>query len=95
MARIKNRFEQVDEIQGDAITLSLAKEGESTGGVVIVPASATNGRLVQDSISPRLSLQDSFRSAIKLANDMKLAIVVLDPHGIWDPAWGDLYRDTE
>jgi hypothetical protein len=95
MAKTKNRFEQVDEIQDDAITLSLAKEGDSTKGVVVIPASASNGRLAQDSISPKLPLQESFRSAIKLANDLKLAIVVMDPDGIWDPAWGDLYRVTE
>ena len=95
MAKAKNRFEQVDEIQADAITLALAKDGDKAAGVVIFPASASNGRLVQDSISGQLSLQDSFRSAIKLANEMKVAIVVMDPEGIWDPTWGDLYRDTE
>ena len=36
---------------------------------------------------------NSFRSAIKLANEMKVAIVVLDPKGIWKPEWGDLWRD--
>ena len=25
---------------------------------------------------------------------MKVAIVVLDPDGIWQPVWGDLYRDV-
>jgi hypothetical protein len=95
MAKARNRFEQVDAIQADAITLSLVKEGEKAAGVVIFPASASNGRLVQDSISPQLPPQDSFRSAIKLANEMKVAVVVMDPQGIWDPQWGDLYRDTD
>jgi hypothetical protein len=95
MAKTKNRFEQVDEIQSDAITLSLSKTGDKAAGVVILPASASSGRLAEDSVSGELPPQDSFRSAIKLANTMKLAIVVLDPQGIWDPEWGDLYRDTE
>jgi hypothetical protein len=38
---------------------------------------------------------ESFRSAIKLANEMKVAVVILDPLGIWKAEWGDLYRDTE
>jgi hypothetical protein len=95
MAKAKNRFEQVDEIQADAVTLSLVKDGDKAAGVVIFPASASNGRLVQDSVSGELSPQDSFRSAVKLANEMKVAIVVMDPQGIWDPQWGDLYRDAE
>jgi hypothetical protein len=96
MAKAKNRFEQVDEVQPDAITLALAKkDGDTEAGVVIFPASASAGRLVQDSISGELSPQDAFRSVIKLANEMKVAVVVMDPHGIWKPEWGDLYRDTE
>jgi hypothetical protein len=95
MAKIKNRFEQVDEIQPDAITLSLSKNGDKAAGVVIFPASASSGRLAEDSVSGELAPQDSFRSAIKLANTMKVAVVVLDPQGVWDPEWGDLYRDTD
>ena len=90
----KNRFERVDEVQPDAITLSLSKEGDQDGGIVIFPASASNGRLTEDRISDRLPPTDSFRSAIKLANEMKVAIVVLDPHGIWNSEWGDLYRES-
>jgi hypothetical protein len=89
----KNRFEQVSEVQPDAITLSLTKEGDRETGVVIFPASASNGRLTEDRTSPPLPPTDSFRSAIKLANEMKVAIVVLDPQGIWKPEWGDLWRD--
>jgi len=69
MAKVKNRFEQVDEIQSDAITLSLGKDGDKEYGVVVFSASASAGRLVQDSISGQLAPQDSFRSAIKLARD--------------------------
>jgi hypothetical protein len=94
MPKSKNRFEQVDEAQPDAITLSLAKDGDRQFGVVIFPASASTGRLVQDSISEQLPPMESFRSAIKLANEMKVAIVVLDPHGVWKPEWGDLYRES-
>lgn len=90
----RNRFEQVDEVQPDAITLSLMKEGDREGGVIHFPASASNGRLTEDHVSGKLAALDSFRAAIKLANDMKVAIVVMDPDGIWQSAWGDLYRDA-
>jgi hypothetical protein len=88
----KNRFEQVDEIQPDAITLSLKKEAEKELGSVVFPASASGGRLTEDRISPDLAPVDSFRFAIKLANEMKVAIVVMDPDGVWKAEWGDLYR---
>ena len=39
-----NRFEQVDEIQPDAITLSLGRSGDGEVGSVIFPASASGGR---------------------------------------------------
>ena len=55
MAKTKNRFEQVDEVQPDAITLSLSKNGEKAAGVVIFPASASSGRLAQDSVSGELA----------------------------------------
>ncbi len=91
----KNRFEQVDEIQPDAITLALARDEGGDGGKVIFPASASGGRLSVDRISERLPPVQAFRSAIKLANEMKVAIVVMDPLGLWQPDWGELYRVNE
>ena len=91
----RNRFERVDEVQSDALTLSLAKRDEQEVGVVIFPASASNGRFSEDKISDSLPARDSFRSAVRLANEVKLAIVVLDPDGVWNPEWGDLYSSTE
>ena len=88
----RNRFEQVDEIQPDAITLFLKKDADKEVGSVVCPASATNGQLSEDKISPNLPLIESYRAAIKLANEMKLALVVMDPEGIWKPEFGDLYR---
>lgn len=88
----KNRFEQVDEIQPDAITLNLKKVADQEVGSVVFPVSASNGRLTEDRISQDLPLVESFRSAIKLANEMKVALVVMDPDGVWKAEWGDLYR---
>jgi len=91
----RNRFERVDAVQPDALTLSLAKQNEREIGIVIFPASASNGRFSEDKISDPLPARDSFRSAVRLANEMKVAIVVLDPDGIWNPEWCDLYSSTE
>ena len=38
---------------------------------------------------------EAFRSAIRLANEIKSPIVVLDPQGLWNAEWGDLYRAIE
>ena len=91
----KNRFEQVDERQEDAITLALWKEGEESFGSVTVPAAVSNGRLEGDSQSGSLSVRDAFRSAIRIANEIKAPVVVIDPDGLWQAEWGALYRYTE
>ena len=36
--------------------------------------------------------KDALGNAVKLANQYKLAIVVIDPDGIWNKEWGELYR---
>ncbi len=88
----QNRFEQVDEPADDAMTLVLAREGEKQYGVVECPRSATQGRLPKDFSSGELPLKEAIRSAIKLANDFKVPLVVVDPDGLWQPEWGQLYR---
>jgi len=90
-----NRFEQVSEVQPDAITLSLSRSATGEVGAVILPAAASGGRLSEDKISGELPAIDSFRSAIKLANEMKLAIVVMDPEGVWKKDWGELYAPVD
>jgi len=91
----RNKFEQVDEVQPDAITLSLKREGDREAGTVILPAAASSGRVAEDQVSVRMTAKDSFRSALRLANELKLAVVVMDPDGVWQSEWGDLARYEE
>lgn len=87
-----NRFEQVDEPAEDAMTLSLDKDGDKQWGVVSCSAAVTGGKLPKGFNSGELPLKESLRSAIRLANDFKLPLVVMDPHGLWEKDWGELYR---
>jgi len=91
----KNRFEQVDETQPDAITLSLWLDGDEKFGKVHCPAALTGGRVTVDLTTERGTAKDAFRHAISLANDLKAPIVVLDPAAIWDSEWGTLYRPVD
>jgi hypothetical protein len=91
----KNRFERVDEIQPDAILLSLKREGEAAIGSVTIPASATGGRVPQDMVTGFAPAQDAFRNAIRLANQAKVPVVVLDPDDVWNTEWGELYRPLD
>jgi hypothetical protein len=91
----KNRFEQVDEVQSDAITLALWKNEEQSCGKIVCPAAITGGRLPSDMTSDTLPSKDAFRSAIRLANEIKAAVVVIDPEGLWQSEWGDLYRPMD
>lgn len=88
----KNRFEQVDELQEDAITLALSKQEDGPYGTVNCPASLTGGRLASDITSSKLPAVEAFRSAVKLANEIKAAVVVMDPDSVWQAEWGALYR---
>jgi len=86
-----NRFEQVDEIQPDAITVILEQRGDGRWAKVHCPASAHSG-LGKDTTSESMAPKDALSGAVKLANELKLAIVVVDPDGGWKREWGELYR---
>lgn len=88
-----NRFEQVDEIQDDALNLSFAQTSEGQTGRVRIPVEVVQGKLPGGVDSGDVPAMDAFRGAIKLANDLKLPIVVLDPDGVWKQEWGELYRE--
>lgn len=60
---VKNRFERVNEVQPDAITLSLTRSSNGEVGSAIFPASASGGKFSEDKISGELPAIDSFRSA--------------------------------
>ena len=87
-----NRFEQVDEPQPDAITLSLSRRGGEALGRVACPADLTGGQLVNDFVSDELDAKEAFRTAIRLANELRAPIVVEDGDGVWQDEWGVLYR---
>jgi hypothetical protein len=88
----RNRFEQVAEPQPDAITLSLLRRDGETFGMVSCPATLSGNRLAEDVTSDELDAVEAYRSAIRLANEIKAPIVVMDPEGAWLSEWGDLYR---
>jgi hypothetical protein len=89
-----NRFEQVDEPPGDAMTLVLTRDGDRNFGVVNCPASATGGQLPKNFSSGELPPKEAFRAAIRLANELKVPLLVVDPDGLWQTEWGALYRDV-
>lgn len=88
----RNRFEQVDEPQPDAITLELGAGDDPDTGRVHVPAACSGGRLEADAVSDDLPKIDAFRSAVRLGNELTAAVVVMDPDSHWMDEWGDLYR---
>jgi hypothetical protein len=85
-----NRFEQVDEVANDAISVILEQRSDGQWARIYCPASAGEG--LQNRMSARAAPKDALSSAVKFANEMKLAIVVVDPDGVWKKEWGELYR---
>jgi hypothetical protein len=90
----KNRFEQVDEMQPDAINLTLIQKSDGQVGIIHCPKSAS-AELPADLTSAEMPIRDAVSGAIQLANSKKIAIVVIDRDNIWKPEWGDLWRYEE
>src|SRR4051812_7205487 len=90
----RNRFEQVDEIQPDAITLTLIQKSDGQIGIVHCPKTASPD-LPGDLMSQEMPIRDAVTGAIELANRKKIAIVVIDRDNIWKKEWGDLWRYEE
>ncbi len=86
-----NRFEQVDEVVQDAITIVFSQQADGQWAKVYCPRSA-DPSFAADRISEPVPPKDALSGAVKLANKAKLAIVVVDPDGVWKKEWGELYR---
>jgi hypothetical protein len=91
----RNRFEQVDDLQPDAINLTLAKKGDNQVGIVHCPKTAAADQLTADLTSEEVSAEKALIAAIQFANARKLPIVVIDHDKIWKGEWGDLWRYEE
>ncbi len=94
----RNQFEQVDEIQQDALNFTLRKDpagGEIPFGQVQCSAACTQGRLPKGYNSGEMLAPEAYRAAIKFANDFKLPIVVIDADSVWPKQWGELYRVSD
>ena len=52
-------------------------------------------RWPSDRVTEPMPPKDALSGAVRLANQLKLAIVVLDPDGVWKPEWGELYRGQD
>ena len=74
----KNRFEQVDELQLDAINLTLIQRSDGQVGVVRCPKTAAPDRLPADLTTLDVPIRDAVIGAIQLANSKKISIVVID-----------------
>jgi hypothetical protein len=90
----RNRFEQVDELQPDAINLTLIQKSDGQVGIIHCPKTASPA-LPSDLTSEEMPIRDAVSGAVQLANSKKIAVVVIDPDNIWKKQWGDLWRYEE
>jgi hypothetical protein len=87
-----NHFEQVNEVVGDAVTIVLSQRTDGQWATVICPKRA-HEFLTEDRITEPMAPNDALSGAVRLANQLKIALVVRDPDGVWKKEWGELYRD--
>jgi hypothetical protein len=89
-----HRYEQVDHPSNKAVTLTLRTNGGRDRGEVIGPnrlnldQQMSYASLNWDALTPT----KAFAMAEKLADHTGLPLVVVDPNGVWNPVWGELYR---
>jgi hypothetical protein len=91
---MSNRFEQVDEAVDDAINVILEQRADGQWAKVACSRRA-HPSLAEDKVSGDLPPSDALAGAVKLANELKLAIVVVDRDGVWKKQWGELYRAAD
>ena len=89
-----NRFEQVDDVVADAITIVLSQQADGQWAKVVCPKTAHES-LTVDRVTEPMPPKDALSGAVRLANELKLAIVVADPDAVWKPEWGELYRGQD
>ena len=68
----RNRFEQVDEPQPDAINLTVMQKSDGQVGVIHCPKTAAPTLLPADVTSEEIPVRDAVAGAIKLANAKKI-----------------------
>jgi 3'-phosphoadenosine 5'-phosphosulfate (PAPS) 3'-phosphatase len=91
----RNRFEQVDELQPDAVNLTLIQKSDGQVGIIHCPQTAAPDQLPGDLTSAEMPIRDAVSGAVQLANSKKLPMVVIDRDNIWNAKWGDLWRYEE
>ena len=91
-----HHYEQVDRPSNKAVTLTLGTNGGRDRGQVTGPTKIILGQRMV-AVTPQAELltpTKAFAMAEKLADQTGLPLVVVDPNGIWNPVWGELYRST-
>jgi hypothetical protein len=93
---VMHRYEQVDHPSNKAVTLTFETNGGRDRGGVTGPTEIIFGQqMVERTPHPRsLTPTKAFSMAEELADHLGLPLVVVDPNGIWNPVWGELYRST-
>jgi hypothetical protein len=91
-----HRYEQVDQPSNKAVTLTFGTNGGRDRGEVTGPTKIVSGQLVvvRTPQPGSLTPTKAFAMAEALADQLGLSLVVVDPDGIWNPMWGELYRST-
>jgi hypothetical protein len=89
-----HRYEQVDHPSNKAVTLRFGTNGGRDRGGVTGPTKIIFGQqtVVRTPQPGSLTPTKAFAMAEELADHLGLPLVVVDPNGIWNPVWGELYR---
>jgi hypothetical protein len=74
------------------VTIVLSQRADGQWATVVCPKSGHES-LTVDRVTEPMPPKDALSGAVRLANQLKIAIVVQDSDGVWKPEWAELYRD--
>ena len=89
-----HHYEQVDHPSKKAVILTFGTNGGRDRGGVTGPTEIIFGQRQMVAQPGSLTPTKAFAMAEELADQLGLPLVVVDPNGIWNPVWGELYRST-
>jgi hypothetical protein len=82
----------VNEVADDGVTIVLSQRAHRQWAAVVCPKSAHES-LIAGRVTERTPPKDALSGAVQLANQLKIAIVIRNPDGVWKKEWGELHRN--
>jgi hypothetical protein len=92
--RMTARYERVDRPRDRCVAVTFWRHAGAPFGSITGPNVSILGSeyRVPSPLRRPSPASQAFTTAEEFARDLAMPLVVIDPEGIWNASWGDLYR---